>query len=103
MSVYPVRVGMVLDDMIVISPIRTCVYMHAHILLICTVCMYIFYVIGTPLLYLLFVQYKWCVVLSIVVEHQFHCLCCLSLPTGGVHGHFGSCSLWPSHCSTDTS
>ena len=24
--------------------------------------------------YLLLVQYKWCVVLSIVVEHQFHCV-----------------------------
>ena len=79
-SVYPVRVGVVLDGMIVISP------MYVY--------MYIFY---------LFVRYKWCVMLSVVMEHQFHCLCCLSLPTGGVHGHFDCSSQWPSHCSTDTS
>ena len=41
--------------------------------------------------------------LSIVMEYQFHCLCCLSLSTGGVHCHHDSHHQWPSHCSTDTS
>ena len=67
-----------------------------YVLYICTnVFMYIFY--------LLLVKYKWRVVLSIVMEHQFHCLCCLSLSTGGVHGYLGCSSLWSSNCSTDTS
>ena len=41
--------------------------------------------------------------LSVVMEHQFYCLCCLSLPTGGVDSYLDCSSLWPSHCSTDTS
>ena len=44
---------------------------------------------------LLLVKYKWCVVLSIVMEHQFHCLCCLSrlqegltaIMTATINGH----------------
>ena len=59
------------------------------------------YALCVCLVYLLLVKYKWRVVLSIVMERQFHCLC--SLSTGGVHGHFEGISQWPSHCSTDTS
>ena len=69
----------------------------------CTYYTYVCTYLCTYVFDLLLVKCKWCVVLSIVMEHQFHYLCCLSLSTGGVHGHHDSHHQQPSHCSTDTS
>ena len=72
---------------------RTYAYVRTWL---CTyVYLYIFYLLQL-------VQDKWCVALSVMMKHQFQCFCS-SLPTEGVDGYLDYSSLWPSHCSTDTS